>query len=353
MEALRRDDADVSIVFMTANSISYDDMVHDPFFAADQECKSFNLDDRNFTYCLSNSSTYCFPHSNPLTFMLIYVDVNVMACVDQHQFCNPNNDQCTDLTSSNTAAELAKTIGMNSVQQFIITRFELQLVHSSLYSSLAGRGSSALRAQEFVHDFQSDPLPDDQWMIEVDSWFNTGLARLQKFMVEYSAGSQNLIDGLHIIKPNDEISKSMCHNQLVHSTNDTISFSVVRLALVLIICSILIMTNLVLESTVGFIQRRLKIGGHRRLQWILDGKLQLQRMAFEEAGMGTWSGGAAAVPITKPGEKFGIPLDTDPDHPRLQYHLKTQGGSGEEYESARLMPNKTNITETTTQLSES
>lgn len=56
MEALRRDDADVSIVFMTPNSISYDDMVHDPFFAADELNNSFMLDGQNITYYISN---YC------------------------------------------------------------------------------------------------------------------------------------------------------------------------------------------------------------------------------------------------------------------------------------------------------
>lgn len=280
--------------------------------------------------------------------LIFYLDVNVMACVDQHQFCNPNNDQCTDLTSSTTALKLAQTIGMNPVQDFIITRFSFQLLHSSLDLSLAGRGSSSLLAQEVVHDLRSDPLPNDQWMMEVQSWFNTGLAKLQRFMVEYSAGPLNMIDGGYILKFNDSIGESMCDKQMVHSRSDTTSFSVLGLALVIIIGSILILTNLVLDTIVGFLQREFKTGNHRRLQWIVDEKLQLQRLAFEEARMGTWSGGAAIVPITRFGEKFGIPVDTDPDHPRLQDRMRAT--SGEEYESARLMHDKTNTRETTTQL---
>lgn len=284
--------------------------------------------------------------------MLISIDVNVMACIDQHQFCNPRNDRCTDLTSSLTAIDLADSIGMNPVQEFIVGRFSFQLLFSSLYSNLAGRGVSALRAQEFVHDLESDPLPDDQWMIEVESWFNTGLARLQKFMVEYAAGPQNVIEGAQIFKANSSISKSMCRNQKVHSKGDTINFSVIRLALVLIVCSVLILTNLALETIVGFIQKRCKIGAYRRLQWIVDGKLQLQRMAFEQSGMGTWSGGAAAVPVTRLGEKFGLPWYTDANHPRLlPDDMKAQVGGGggfggdEEIELAGLIPHKTYSTE--------
>ena len=356
MEALRRDDADVSIVFMTANGIGYQDKVHDPFFAADQDCYWFMENDRNFTFCSPNHSTFCFACSKQTSFTLIYLDVNVMACADQHQFCNPNNDRCTDLTSYSTAIDLAITIGFNAVQLSIVDLLAFQLYESSLDDTLARRGGSALRAQEMLHDIISDPLPDDQWMIEVDSWFNTGLVRLQKFVVGYAAGPRDVIDPAYILKPDDSLSKSMCRNQKVHSTGGTINFSVLGLALVVIICSILILTNLVLETIVGFIQRRYKTGSYRRLQWIVDGKLQLQRMAFEAAGMGTWSGGATPVPITRLGEKFGLPRDTDPDHPRLQDYMKAQGGggrgegdAGEEIELARLIRHKTNSTETSTQ----
>lgn len=56
VKALRRDDADVSIMFMTPNSITYGDVVHDPFFAADLNRRSVNVDGQNITFYLSN---YC------------------------------------------------------------------------------------------------------------------------------------------------------------------------------------------------------------------------------------------------------------------------------------------------------
>lgn len=242
-----------------------------------------------------------------------------MACIDQHQFCNPNNYQCTEFTSSALSVTQAGSIGMNSVQDVIVGRLSLQLALISTYGNIGGRGGSALRAQELVHDLQSDPIPNDQWMVEVGYWFNTGLAKLQRAMVEFASGPANVIDGAHVQKPPGIIAESLCHSQMVHSPSGTISFSILGLALVLVIGSILILTYLILDTVVGYFQKKKHIGRHRRLKWILDENLQLQRLAYEAAEMGNWSGGTAAVPVTKPGETFELPSNIDQDHPKLQY----------------------------------
>ena len=67
----------------------------------------------------------------------------------------------------------------------------------------------------------------------------------------------------------------------------------------------------------GFIRRKLHWKDHKTLQWTLDEKLQLQRLAYEEAGQGRWSGGTNAVPVTAMGDKFGMPGGVDKAHPRL------------------------------------
>ena len=53
------------------------------------------------------------------------------------------------------------------------------------------------------------------------------------------------------------------------------------------------------------------------MQWTLDGKLQLQRLAYEEAGHGHWSGGASSVPVTRKNDLIGVPDGVDTTHPRL------------------------------------
>lgn len=82
MAALNRTDADVSIFFLAPNSVKYESPVTDPFFVATNELSVPNADGEgpNLTYYFSDHY------------------VNVLACVGQHQYCNPTNDDCTPLT---------------------------------------------------------------------------------------------------------------------------------------------------------------------------------------------------------------------------------------------------------------
>lgn len=137
-------------------------------------------------------------------------------------------------------------------------------------------------------------------------------------MLEYAAGPSNISGTTFIVPPADAIQEALCYSQMVPSARDTISFSIANLSIVLIVSALFILANLGLDTTVGFIQRKMNPRSPRRLQWILDDKFQLQRLAFEEAGMGEWSGGADALPVTMRREKFGaIPEDVHPKHPRL------------------------------------
>jgi hypothetical protein len=49
-----------------------------------------------------------------------------------------------------------------------------------------------------------------------------------------------------------------------------------------------------------------------KLEWTLYELLQLQRMAYEGYGIGTWSGQTDLVPVTMFGEKFSLPSTNPP-----------------------------------------
>ncbi|KAI9845904.1 MAG: hypothetical protein M1837_004440 [Sclerophora amabilis] len=188
-----------------------------------------------------------------------------------------------------------------------------------------------------VHDLRSKPLPVNQWMIEVEFWFATGLAKLQKAVVDYAASAPNLPEEAHALETTDPMARAMCFSQMVRASSDTISFSVLGLALVLIIGALLLFMNLILDSVVGFIQRRCHVAHHRRLEWTLDEKLQLQRLAYDEAGLGIWSGVTSVVPTTGHGERIGLPTDVDPERPRLRRVEKSSGSSDERHASPGLV----------------
>lgn len=235
--------------------------------------------------------------------------VTVLGCVDQHQFCNPNalgqDRACTKLASGAEVGFATPNLRANQVQLLTAGRLGIRLFSLTTNGAVFGRGSSALRASETVTNTQQGPLPNNQWQIESSSWFATSLAKLQRITVEYATGPDFLPEGFSVLQMNDSISQNMCRNQKVRDTGANTSFSVLGVALIIALGGLTILTNMILEPIVGWFQRRHKTNDHRRLQWILDEKLQLQRVAYEEAGIGQWQGLMDSVPVTARGEAFG------------------------------------------------
>ena len=294
---LNRTDADVSLFLLAQNTITYDSPVFDPFFGASL------LD----------------PISAALNRTRYASDLHVTAlgCIDQHQFCNPSNKQCTPLTGFDLVSMSFSTLVFNPRQSALALRILLLIEAFNMYNSVHGRGSSALRASETLSETMQVGLPNHQWQIEVDSWMAVGMAKLQQLTVQYATGPLGVVGDSFTIKPPDANFQAMCDTQKVRSSGGTTSFSLLGVAIILIFGTSLILLNFVLDTVVGSVQRKLGRGDHKRLQWVIDEKLQLQRLAYEEAGQGTWTGGANGVPITRMGDRIGIPRNVDKIHPKL------------------------------------
>jgi hypothetical protein len=89
----------------------------------------------------------------------------------------------------------------------------------------------------------------------------------------------------------------ICNNQIIRDDSYT-SFSILWISLIFGLGGLIILVSLNLETVVSYFQRRYKRGLYQQLRWQLDSTLQLQRMAFEEAGFGEWEGGTNEVPTT-------------------------------------------------------
>ena len=306
---LKRTDADVVLIMVAPNSIRFTTQCDDPFFPAHQ-----NL-------------TVNTPLTGIITPYLSDYYMSVMGCTEQYQFCNPLNGRCTDLTGSELLLRNADALELNPVQGLTKARLSYAAQQSALQVLLSARGASALRAQETVSQLNQAPLPPNQWTIEASTWFSVGLASLQKKTVEYATGPA-AVPGLKLQIIPDTINREMCSSQKVHATDGSISFSALGTFIILVLSTTIVLTSLCVDSVVGWIQHRvLRRGVHRRLQWILDETLQLQRLAFEEVGMGTWSGTTASVPVTRAGELLGgFDATIDPDHPRLSRAMAAAGG---------------------------
>ncbi|CAD6580761.1 MAG: hypothetical protein ASARMPRED_000319 [Alectoria sarmentosa] len=310
VDALNRTDADVSLFLLAPNSVFYEAPVTDPFYAATAPSQPINLDGSNLTYYTSNQLVYA------------------LACTDQHQYCNPTNKQCTPLTSVTLASHSVREnkISLNQAQMVTVSRLDLITYFLTTFYSVHSRGANALRASETVNDLDQVALPNNQWMTEVSSWFAVSMAKLQQRVIQYATGPGYIPDGMYLSKPT-KMQEKMCKNQFVKSSRGTISFSVLGLAIILILGATLISTSLMLATVMEFLRQWLKWKDYKSLQWTLDGKLQLQRLAYEEAGQGHWSGGANSVTLMKKGDLIGVPEGVDTKHPRL--------GRGRRYSESR------------------
>lgn len=125
----------------------------------------------------------------------------------------------------------------------------------------------------------SPPLPSDQWVIEVECWFATGLAKLQNYVVWYATGP-NVVDGAYISKPQDPISQMLCNSQGLRSTGNITSFSTAGVIIILAVGGLLIFINLSLDTLVGYVQRRWNIRDYQHIQWVMEDKLGLPRVLF-------------------------------------------------------------------------
>ena len=158
------------------------------------------------------------------------------------------------------------------------------------------------------------------------------MARLQHGLVEFATGPSTLPPGMTVIPPSDPEGRAMCHAQKVRDTGTHQSFSVFGLAFTAAAGFSIILTSLTLEWIVGVVRKRFtRDPRRRRLQWILDGNMQLLRMVHEYAGMGAWVNTDKQVPITeervsteeegsvvtseKGGKLFKLPDDMEPDRP--------------------------------------
>lgn len=80
---------------------------------------------------------------------------------------------------------------------------------------------------------------------------------------------------------------------------------------------LLIILSLSLESLCRLVQRRAGSLRYPLAEWNSNSCLQLQRMAFEELGIGQWKGCDQCVPFTEEHTDVGALDLSEPTHPRL------------------------------------
>ncbi len=262
-----------------------------------------------------------------------YFPISIMGCTEQHQTCNPNNNECTPLTGMTALGNIdMSTIGFNEQQLAISRHIYIAITNNDIQTMLERLGTSALQAslsETNAQGVHSGPLPSDQWVQEVWGWQSFLMAHLQRLMYDYAAGPTipSFVNWIEPPDAKDQAIFNVCTHTKIrdasfynfseflvtsssiycHITDYTVYAGLFGLALILTVGSAVVLLNLCLSTVVGLVQRITKKGFHCRDDWNLDHALQVQRMAYENARMGHWKGREALVPVTMLGERFGKP----------------------------------------------
>ncbi|KAK5094693.1 hypothetical protein LTR70_003917 [Exophiala xenobiotica] len=278
---INRTDADVALLFLMQNGVSYSEPVDDPIFSAHDV---MDLSGYLAGAVYYNTDNY----------------VTTMGCTDQYKICNPENKQCTDLMGIMQilpwiAENNNDRLNLNTIQQAIAIR----LMRSAETSSIGNHNVSR---------------PSEQPVATRDGKLvNQGLADLQLKVVEYATGPASVVSGSRINQPwNAEdgdsminiVAEAMCYSQMIKDTTDTVSFSILGMAIFFSIGGLIILLSLLVDVIVGWIQQRLNIGTHARMCWLLDDKLQLHRHLNQELGHGQWTEDYESIPATVSPEQF-------------------------------------------------
>lgn len=284
---LNRTDADVTLLLLN-KKVGYTGQVNDPWFTATvQRTSGVGIPEVWF----SNES------------------YSGIGCTEQYQFCN--GDTCTALDGLFTYSfQKPPEIGYNAAQAAtynLLIKFADYMRIDNVYKFLQ---NEILLANQVVYGSFgiSTPLEDSQWITEMENLHNISLAGLQFCSVAHAApGNVPIRDGfnLHdfIVPETDPEKLKLCNNQRFRSPKYS-SFSILGLAIIVAMSSVIILLNLSLQRVVGWVQTRRR-RGWKRLEWIEDDVLQLQRMAFEGRWEGPWKGKTDEVPVT---QRFGAEL---------------------------------------------
>ncbi|KAJ9654806.1 hypothetical protein H2201_008940 [Coniosporium apollinis] len=286
---LSRTDADVTVLLLNSHA-AYTGKVVDPWFEATLPIGGHQLKEA----WVSN------------------LTLTGIGCTEQYQFCN--FDQCTplnglygsypfmappDLDFSPIQQATHRLLGPNIAATPMVNyvgflRDEILLANTLAYGSFLGISS---------------PVPDTQWQTEMENIYNITMTGLQKNVVAHAA-SPNVqvrpgVDlNSFIIPETDPLGLRICASQKFRTSTHS-SFSMFGLSFLVLVCALIILTNLWLPNFVHWIQRRSHNGLVPRLAWIEDDVLQLQRIALERRGIGPWKKKWDGVPVTAEfGKKF-------------------------------------------------
>ncbi|KAH7115914.1 hypothetical protein B0J11DRAFT_538738 [Dendryphion nanum] len=298
IQALRREDADVMLFFLSSPGINFADKVDDPWFSAHR------TGPRSGSVVNNDQTRPTYMQDEP---------AGVLGCTMQTQYCNAHTGKCSPLSGYADQRFDLKSLFDKPAQKkmFRWSVDVFQLGFFSISGIVDNLGITSLVARLGLTANQQGPIPTNQWQIEVEQWVSASLASVQGSFIESGNGPRPLYERFRRA-PNGTEQTAVCKSQKIMTTKYS-SFSVLGVALILLVGGLIMVLDLGLEPLIDYIQiRRNKTrpnpsGTYARLEWNANTTLQLQRLAHEHMRVGTWKySGWYSHPVTAPGDKLAM-----------------------------------------------
>ncbi|KAI0887777.1 uncharacterized protein GGS22DRAFT_197728 [Annulohypoxylon maeteangense] len=311
-------DADLSLIFLSGNGVIYVEPSTDEWYRVSKTPTSIS-----YAEATNADSFPAYLPSEP---------ASVMGCVDQYQFCRPDakgGRQCGSLASIRDAIMSAAPFFETSFDNIVDRVFETELGTLFQYflnpvintdyvivGALEQLGSKGLTSYRKLYNGYQGPLAPDQWKYDVMNLFNISMASAQALYVNTAFGPTDPTVLRLYADYDTPYSQKICNSQKIRSTAYG-SFSLFGLFFTLVLGLLLTLISYLLEPIYSILYKKKGYNKYSYVEWTTNGTLQLQRLAHEEIGMGTWSNCLDSIPVTKAGELLGSLDLADPKHPAL------------------------------------
>ncbi|KAI0532332.1 hypothetical protein GGR58DRAFT_523304 [Xylaria digitata] len=312
IDALVRADADTHLIFLTGNGVVFSEHTDDAWYNVSRTATDVPITQAD-EYGIEQ---VYFPQA----------PASPLACADQHQFCtNDHPRSCGPLASirdamagaaplfDTTYAGIANsTATTERAARFTYFTNTFFAVNRHVAGVLGQLGSKALLSQESLLVGFQGPLASNQWQLDVTHWWDISMAIAQAIYLDSAYGLSN--PALEQSRMNYTTAEfdNVCHNQCrVHI------IEIFGLIFTYLVGFLLALVSYLIEPVSAWLYKRRSYGQYKHLEWTTNATLQLQRLAHEGIGQGTWSKGAETIPTTKEDESLALLDISNCEHPVL------------------------------------
>jgi hypothetical protein len=225
----------------------------------------------------------------PLTLYGSQDTVSVMGCRNVTQVWNPlasSGTQCVsvhsyseDYNNDGTASAIAPVsadLGLTMEQGAMLSRLSPPFANAIDMASSTVTYDGNLLASRATDSIFSTALPPNQWILELQHWFSILLTTIQVSVTDSLTGVDPRLN--HYLQPMAAEYSWMCTNQIVQSAQYA-SFSVLGLAIILVVRGFLVVTNSILSTVWTHVVPHTQRKKERDAEWKAYELLELQRLS--------------------------------------------------------------------------